>query len=150
MKRFFSLGCLREDRGISAIEFALVAPFLCTFVLAVVDLSFGFQAKMAVTQAAQAGTYYAMLNGYNTSGIQTAVASSSGTSGITAPSTAQTCGCPSGTAVTTTTCGNSCPNGQTAGTYVTVNAQYQYSTILTYPGLPSPMTLTSTSMLRIK
>lgn len=150
MKRLFSLGCFREDRGVSAIEFALVAPFLFTFVLGVVDLSFGFQAKMAVTQAAQAGTYYAMINGYNTSGIRTAVSSSTGTSGITAPTTAQTCGCPSGTAVTTSSCGSNCPNGQAAGTYVTVNAQYQYSTILTYPGLPSPMTLTSTSMLRIK
>lgn len=150
MRRFLSFGCLRDDRGISAIEFALVAPFLCAFILGVVDLGLGFQAKMAVTQAAQAGSYYAMINGYNTSGIQTAVASSTGTSGITAPNPAQTCGCPSGTAVTTSTCGGTCSNGQAAGTYVTVSAQYQYSTILSYPGLPSPMTLSSTSMLRIK
>lgn len=150
MKRFLPFGFLREDRGISAVEFALVAPFLFTFILGVVDLGFGFQAKMAVTQAAQAGTYYAMVNGYQSSGIKSAVSNSTGTSGITAPNPTQSCGCPSGTAVTTSSCGGNCPNGQAAGTYVTVSAQYQYSTILTYPGLPSPMTLTATSMLRIK
>jgi Flp pilus assembly protein TadG len=150
MKRILSLGCLREDAGLSAIEFALVAPFLCTFILGVVDLGFGFQAQMAVTQSAQAGTYYAMLNGYNTSGIQTVVANASGLSGITSPTSSSTCGCPSGTSVTVSTCNTTCANGQTAGTYASVTAQYSYTPILTYPGLPSPMTLTSTSMLRIK
>ena len=150
MKRILSLGCLREDAGLSAIEFALVAPFLCTFLLGVVDLGFGFQAQMAVTQAAQAGTYYAMLNGYNTSGIQNVVANASGLSGITAPTSSSTCGCPSGTAVTASSCTSNCASGQAAGTYASVTAQYSYTPILTYPGLPSPMTLTATSMLRIK
>jgi Flp pilus assembly protein TadG len=150
MKRFLPLRYLREDLGVSAIEFALVAPFLCTFILGVVDLGFGFQAQMAVTQAAQAGSYYAMLNGFNASAIQTVVGSSTGTSGITSPSAAQTCGCPSGTAVATSTCNSTCPNGQTAGTYVTISAQYLYTPILSYPGLPSPMTLSATSMVRIK
>ena len=150
MRRILFFRRFREDAGISAIEFALVAPFLCTFILGVVDLGFGFQAQMAVTQAAQAGTYYAMLNGYNTSGIQTVVANATGTSGITAPTSSQACGCPTGTAVSTSTCNTTCSNGQPAGTYVNVSAQIQYTPILTYPGLPSPMTLTSTSMLRIK
>jgi Flp pilus assembly protein TadG len=141
---------LRDNAGVSALEFALVAPFLCTFILGVVDLGFGFQAQMAVTQAAQAGTYSAMLNGFNASAIQTVVANSTGTRGITSPTATQACGCPSGTAVTTISCNSTCANGQTAGTYVSVSAQYQYSPILTYPGLPSPMTLTSASMLRIK
>lgn len=134
--------------GVSAIEFALVAPFLCTFILGVVDLGFGFQAQMAVTQAAQAGSYSAMLNGYNTTAIQTVVANSTGTSGITASSATQACGCPSGTAISASSCNTTCPNGQTAGTYVTVSAQYLYTPILSYPGLPSPMTLTATSMVR--
>ena len=150
MKRILTLGCLREDAGLSAIEFALVAPFLCTFLLGVVDLGFGFQAQMAVTQAAQAGTYYAMLNGYNTSGIQNVVANASGLSGITSPTSSSTCGCPSGTAVTASSCTSNCASGQAAGTYASVTAQYSYTPILTYPGLPSPMTLTATSMLRIK
>jgi Flp pilus assembly protein TadG len=149
MRSFLRIGRFREDAGISAIEFALVAPFLCTFILGVVDLGFGFQSLMAVTQAAQAGTYYAMVNGFNSSAIATAVTNATGMSGITTSAT-QACGCPSGTAVTTSTCNTNCPNGQAAGTYVSVSAQYQYSPILSYPGLPSPMTLTSTSMLRIK
>ena len=150
MKRILSLGCLREDAGLSAIEFALVAPFLLTFLLGVVDLGMGFQSQMAVTQAAQAGTYYAMLNGYNASAIQTVVANASGTSGITAPTSSSSCGCPGGTSVSVSACNSTCPSGQAAGTYASVTAQLQYTPILVYPGLPSPITLTSTSMLRIK
>ena len=63
------LNCVRENRGVAALEFALVAPFLCTFILGVVDLGFGFEAKMAVIQAAQAGSYYALLKGFDTSAI---------------------------------------------------------------------------------
>ena len=143
--------CVRESKGVAALEFALVAPFLCTFILGVVDLGFGFQAQMAVTQAAQAGSYSALLNGFDTSSIQNAVANSTGVDGINAsPTPTQSCGCPSGTAVSTTSCGSTCPDGQTAGTYITVTAEYQYSTILSYPGLSSPMTLASTSTVRIK
>lgn len=143
--------CLRETKGVAALEFALIGPFLCTFILGVVDLGFGFQALMAVTQAAQAGSYSALLSGFNTDTIQSAVANSTGIDGITAsPTPTQSCGCPSGTAVTATPCGSTCPDGQTAGTYITVTAQYQYSTMLSYPGLSSPMTLSATSTVRIK
>ncbi|HWE74049.1 MAG TPA: TadE/TadG family type IV pilus assembly protein [Stellaceae bacterium] len=145
------LNCLRQTKGVTALEFALIAPFLCTFIVGIVDLSFGFQSQMAVTQAAQTGSYAAMLNGFNTSTISSAVANSTGTSGITAsPAPTQSCGCPSGTAVTAGPCGSTCPDGQSSGTYITVNAQYQYSTMLAYPGFSSPMTLTATSMVRIK
>ena len=145
------MNCLRETKGVAALEFALIGPFLCIFILGVVDLGFGFQAQMAVTQAAQAGSYAGLLNGFNTATIQSAVANSTGVDGITAsPTATQSCGCPSGTAVTATPCGSTCSNGQTAGTYITVNAQYQYSTMLTYPGLSSPMMLAATSTVRIK
>jgi Flp pilus assembly protein TadG len=140
----------RNSDGVTAIEFAIIAPFLATFVLGLIDLGMGFDAQMSVSQAAQAGSYYALLNGYNSSMISSAVQNASGASGITG-SSSQSCGCPSsGGGVTPASCGSACPSGQTAGTYVTVSAQYTYSTILPYPGLPSPMTLNATSMVRIK
>jgi Flp pilus assembly protein TadG len=145
------LNLLRETKGVAALEFALIGPFLCLFILGVVDLGFGFQAQMAVTQAAQAGSYAALLNGFNTDTISSAVANSTGMSGITAsPTPTQSCGCPSGTAVTTTACGSTCSSGQAPGTYIMVTAQYQYTTMLTYPGLSSPMTLAASSTVRIK
>lgn len=152
MKHFRSpLNGFRENAGVAALEFALVAPFLCTFILGVVDLGLGFDAQMAVTQAAQAGSYYGLINGFDTSAIQSVVANSTGTSGITSsPSPTQSCGCPTGTTVTTAPCNSTCSNGQAPGTYITVSAQYPYSTILSYPGLSSPMTLRSTSTVRIK
>jgi len=44
------INCLRETKGVAALEFALIGPFLCIFILGVVDLGFGFQAQMAVTR----------------------------------------------------------------------------------------------------
>lgn len=142
---------LSESRGATAVEFALIAPLLFLFLLGLIDFGLGFEAKMAVSQAAQAGSYYALLNGFDQTAITNAVTNATDTSGISAsPSPTESCGCPSGTAVTASPCNSTCPNGQSPGTYATVSAQYQYSTILPYPGLSSPMTLVSTSMVRIK
>lgn len=148
--RFPASNLLREDKAVTALEFALIAPVLCTFILGLIDLGLGFEAQMSVSQAAQAGTYYALLNGYDSAKINSAIQNASNSNGISG-SSAQSCGCPSaGGAVSSAPCGSSCPSGQTAGSYVTVSTQYSYSTILPYPGFPSPMTLNATSLVRVK
>ena len=45
----------RSDRGAAAVELALVLPVLLTLVLGIVDFGFAFNAKIAITQAAQEG-----------------------------------------------------------------------------------------------
>jgi Flp pilus assembly protein TadG len=140
----------RDSAGVAGIEFAIIAPVLAIFILGLIDLGLGFEAQMSVSQAAQAGSYYALLKGYDTAAIASAIQNASNSTGISG-SSSQSCGCPSsGAGVANAACGSSCPNGQTAGTYVSVSAQYQYSTVLPYPGLTSPMTLSATSMVRIK
>jgi Flp pilus assembly protein TadG len=139
-----------DKAGVAGIEFAIVAPVLALFIAGLIDLGLGFASQMSVSQAAQAGSYYALLKGYDTTGIASAIQNASNATGISG-SANQSCGCPSSSgAVASAACGSSCPSGQTAGTYVSVSAQYQYSTILPYPGLTSPMTLSATSMVRIK
>ena len=148
--RRFIRGIAEDSNGAAATEFALVAPTLALFVLGLVDLGMGFQAQMSVSQGAQAGSYYALLNGYNSGAIGTAVQNASNATGISGTS-GESCGCPTESGgVASASCGSSCPNGQTAGTYVTVHTQYQYSTILPYPGMSSPMTLSANSTVRIK
>jgi pilus assembly protein CpaE len=139
-----------DSAGAAAIEFAIIAPVLALFILGLIDLGLGFAAQMSVSQAAQSGSYYALLKGYDTANIASAIQNASNATNISG-SSSQSCGCPTSSGgVASAACGSSCPNGQTAGTYVTVSAQYQYSTILPYPSLTSPMTLSAVSMVRIK
>jgi Flp pilus assembly protein TadG len=145
------IGGLRDGRGVAAVEFALAAPLLAAILTVVVDFGFGFYEKMQVEDAAQAGAQYALLYGWNSTNVQNAVTGATSLSGITAtPAPSQSCGCPSGTAVTATTCGSTCSNGLTAGTYVTVNAQATYTPLISYAVMGSSVTLSAQSVVRIQ
>ena len=161
----------RAEEGVSAIEFAIIAPMVALLVIGVMDIASGLWEQMQVSNAAQAGAFYASLNGWNatTSAVESAVTNattltvtsqlSSSTSSAcqtTATTTAfsQTiwCGCPNtSSGPSSATCGATCSDGSEAGHYVTVCAQAPYSAIggLTIPGITLPTTLTGTSYARI-
>jgi Flp pilus assembly protein TadG len=142
---------LRERDGTSAVEFAIVAPFLVALLVPIVDLGMGFYTKMQVQNAAQAGVQYAILRGWNSSAIQNAETAATTLSSITAlPAPTQSCNCLSGTSMTAISCSSTCPDGSTPGVYVTVNAQASYSTLVPYPQLDSPVTLKAQSTVRIQ
>ena len=142
---------LRRRGGNTAIEFAMIAPVLAGMLVGMTDLGVGIYENMEVRNAAQAGAQYAVAKGWDSTAIQNAVTGSSSMSGISAsPAPAQSCGCASGTTIAAAACGSACPGGATAGTYVTVNAQAQYTPLFAYPGLPSPMTLSAQSTVRIQ
>jgi len=61
-----------------------------------------------------------------------------------------TCGCPTTSGITSTTCGNACADGTLAATYVTVSAQGTYTPIFHYPGLSDSYTFTAQTIVRIK
>ena len=140
-----------DEKGTAALEFAAVGGFLCLLLLGSIDFGMSYWQKMQVGNAARAGGQYAIVNGWNQSGITAAATSATGLSSITAtPAPTQTCGCPSVSAgITTATCGSNCTGGGTAGAYVTVNAQAFYSTAFTYPGIANPLTLTASVTVRI-
>ena len=145
------IGSWRDGRGVAAVEFALATPLLATMLTVLVDFGFGFYEKMQVYDAAQAGAQYALLYGWNQTNIQNAVTGATTLSGLTAtPAPTQSCGCPSGTAVTAATCGTNCANGLAAGTYVTVNAQATYTPLISYAVMGSSVTLSAQSMVRIQ
>src|SRR5207248_8021169 len=73
----------KHDVGASAaIEFAVVAPLLIVLMIASVDLGMGFYRKMQVQSAAQAGAVYAMLHGFSSSSVTSAVTSATTLSGL--------------------------------------------------------------------
>jgi len=151
MRPSFIAGLAASRSGIAAVEFALTAPVLAAMMIVVADFGMAAYQQIQVRAAAQAGAEYAVLKGWDSAAISGTVTGATGLTGLTAnPAPTQGCGCPSGTAIASATCNSTCPAGGTAGTYVTVNARSSYSTLIAYPGVTSPMTLSATSVVRIK
>ena len=130
LRRFFAR--VAGDRsGVAAVELALIAPLLTLMMVAVTDIGLGVYRKMQVEDAAQVGAQYAVKNGYDANAISNAVISTTNFLAITAsPAPVKFCGCATGSGVSSTTCGTTCPGGALAGTYTTVSAQATYQTIL--------------------
>lgn len=146
---------LGEDRGVSAIEFAFIAPVIAILIIGIIDFGMGLWQQIEVANAAEAGAAYAAAKSWNSSvsGIENAVTSATSLSSITAspaPTVPPWCGCPSTSGgITATTCGSPCSDGSLAGHYITVYAQAPYSTILPWPGISHPMTLSYTTYARL-
>ena len=141
----------KADDGIAAIEFAIMGAVLCLTVVAVGDLGMGFYSFMQVQNSAQAGAQYAAVHGYSSGAITSAVTSATSVTGVAAnPAPQQYCGCASGATISNATCGSICPDGMSAGTYVTVSAVRDYSTLISWPMFPATYHQTSTSTVRIQ
>jgi len=141
----------RAERGNAAIEFALAAPILLGLLVPVADLGIAFSQQIQVQQAAQAGAQYALLHGWSSSAITNAVTAATNLPGVSAaPAPSQSCGCPTGTTISAAACASACANGETAGTYVFVNAQSAYTPVLPYSVLGSGVTLTAQSTVRVQ
>ena len=131
-------------------EFGLLVPFLGLSLLATTDLGLALYRKMQVEDAAQAGAQYAIAHGFDAAAVTNAVASATGSSAISAtPAPIHFCGCPTGSGITTATCGSVCSGGANAGTYTTVYAQGSYSTILDYQ-IVSTYTMNSQATVRLQ
>ena len=136
----------RSRSGHSAVEFAYIAPAMLMFVLGI-----AFSQQIQVQQAAQAGAQYALLHGWNSTAISNAVTAATNLTGISAaPAPTESCGCPTGTTISAAACASACANGETAGTYVFVNAQSAYTPALPYSVLGSGVTLTAQATVRVQ
>lgn len=82
MKRSSSL--LRDERGSSLIEMALVLPFLATLTVGMVDVSRGYSAKLQLEQAAQRSIEKAMNGDKETALFQTLQAEAMEAAGVPA------------------------------------------------------------------
>ncbi len=136
--------------GAAALEFALAAPFLLLLLVCLVELGDGVFEAMQVQNAAEAGALYVAKHGWSSAGISAAVINATGINGVTAtPAPFPFCGCPAAGGIATKNCTSRCSDGTAPGSYVQINAALAHQTILTYPGLSVPMTLTGTSIVRV-
>jgi Flp pilus assembly protein TadG len=110
--------------GVSAVEFALAAVALTVMIVPTTDLGMGFYAQAQVQNAAQAGAQYALIHGFDSTGITNAVTNATTYASMSAtPAPVLSCGCATGTAITTVACTDTCPGNLPPGKYVTVGAQ---------------------------
>lgn len=135
-------GLLRSRRGATAVEFALMVPVLSALFIGLASYGLATTRKMELESAARAGAQYALLDATNTSNIQQAVVDSTN-AGITTSdvSVVQSCKCADGTAIT---CGNTCTDGSSNQTYMTVTATENYSLLL----ISTTITLTGSAVVR--
>jgi Flp pilus assembly protein TadG len=136
---------------VAAVEFAVVLPLLASFLVPMADLGYRAYVDMQVQTAVQAGAHYALLHGWQSTQIQTAITNATTWSSISAsPAPAKSCGCASGTSVAAAGCSDTCANGQPAGTYVTVSAQSPFQPIFPFPTVGVAGTISAQAMVRIR
>jgi Flp pilus assembly protein TadG len=143
---------LRDKKGSVALEFAVAVPILAAFLAGVVDVGAAVYGRMQVQNAAQAGVEYALVHGWNSAAIQSAVTNATtATTMIATPAPSQSCGCASGSAISAVSCSTTCPDGTKPGTYVVVSAQLTYNPPIPYylPFSGSTVTLNAQSIARI-
>ena len=141
----------RGEAGTIAVEAAIILPLLILLMTGLFDLGFLAYEGIQVQAAAEAGAQYAARNAWNAAAIADIVTSATGASGITAsPVPSQFCGCPAGGTLVRVACTARCADGTLPSVYGEVHAQLEHWTILSYPAVPRPFTVSGKAITRVQ
>ncbi|HVA82516.1 MAG TPA: TadE family protein [Candidatus Binataceae bacterium] len=144
--------------GQSIIEAALIAPILMFILLVVVEAGRMMYLSIALAHAAEAGAVYGatLTTDGNLTGMQSTATNDVQSSGLFsnlypnnafAAAASNFCQCADGTATSCTN--NTCASGQFA-VFVQVKTSANYSTLVTYPGLPAAFAMNSQATQRVQ
>ena len=142
-----------DERGSAIVEMAVVAPLLALLLIGTVEIGSYMYDGIEVGNAARAGVQY---------GAQSMATASDG-AGIVAAATADAkelqsltvtsatyCTCDSNHAATVTCAGTSpCAASDPRDTFVSATASMAFQPFLTYPGLPSTLTITRQAIQQV-
>jgi Flp pilus assembly protein TadG len=146
-----------SERGQSAVELAIIVPVLALMLVAIADFGRVFFISVAVNNAARAGAQYGSQT--NTTAADFAgMVSEAQADGANIPNfgtpTASECTCGTANPPTNPACSTIsstyCADASSKAVYVTVNTSATFHTILTYPGVPSSMTLTGQAIMQVQ
>jgi Flp pilus assembly protein TadG len=125
---------VRDCRGSTLVEMALVAPFLATLVIGMVDISRGYSSKVQLTQIAQRAIEKAMQGKktadlYDTLQAEAVAAAGVSASAVTVKYWLECNGVNQNTSTATMAADYEkvCPSGQTYARYVTIDIQKAYT-----------------------
>jgi Flp pilus assembly protein TadG len=141
---------LQYQRGQSTVELAIAVPVLVVLLLAAADMARVFYLAIAVSNAARAGAQYgsqSVITAADSAGMEGAAKTDAGNvSGLSVTASQCTCASsPTVSACPASYCTNS-PNS----TYVEVNTQAPFHTVVTYPGIPSSITLNGQAIMQVQ
>ena len=136
-------------RGQSAVELAVAIPVLVFLLLAGSDFGRIFYTSIEVNNAARAGAQYGsqtVITAADAKGMQAAAAKdASNLSNLSA--TATQCTCESSTSVAA--CPTSYCTNDAQATFVEVDTQAVFNTLVTYPGIPSSTTVSGKAIMQV-
>jgi Flp pilus assembly protein TadG len=141
-----------DARGTAAIELALLAPFLALMTTGGFDFGRALYEQHRLTSAARAGIQYAIQsssNWTNSTGIVAAARADANdtTAQALTISTGQ-CTCPGGSTKCAAT--SICTGSTVSGTYVQVTVSESYATLVSYPFVTTPLSLSSQAIVRVQ
>jgi Flp pilus assembly protein TadG len=139
-----------EDRGVAALELALIAPILALIIVAIVDFGMAFTRQMTLANGVRAGVQYAMVRRPvqgDTDAIRQTVKDSSGVA-LSDVTIDWVCEC-ADTGATAATCSvDDCGGGDVSHS-LRIGVTESYPLILSYPGIKNPVTLGDAALLRL-
>jgi Flp pilus assembly protein TadG len=141
----------RDASGSIALEAAFILPMLTLLFVGVIDFSGAILARTELFNAVHAGMLYSMSYPNDLTGIQTAVQHASSTetgAGAITVTATNACHCLGGGGTLAGNCTDA--NCATGDDYqmLNVTATQTYQLIVTFPGLPSSITLSENASLR--
>lgn len=136
-----------RQEGASLIETALLVPVFLLILIGSIDLGRTCYAAIEVASAAQAGALYGAQNATDTTGMVAAAKLDAGDLTSMVPTATYGCECSDGSSASVSC--TSAPNCLfNVVNYVNVNTVLNYTTMLSYPGVPHTLTLSATSRMR--
>jgi Flp pilus assembly protein TadG len=161
-------GCRRKQRqrGQALVELAFVLPMLLVLVLGVIEVGRYAYIAILVGNAARAATAYgaqSLPQSADTNGITAAAVADFQSNGqdptllkVPAANQATSCGCDNGGTVTSFNCdpkvyaaAGTCPAGGHWVVTLSVTANGTFGSLFNYPGIPSSITVSRASSMRV-
>ena len=157
---------IHDRRGVLTFELAIIVAALATISIAIIDLSLAFNAKADMTNAARAGTQFALVRRpslgpeataeealLSLSELRTVIIQSAnyletdpGTTGL---DISVFCECPDGTTVQCNSDPGVALPCSDSITLLTVTLNHAYTPIMDYPGLPDSFSLQAVNTIRL-
>lgn len=138
------------EGGNALVELALVLPIMATLLTGVADFGLMAYDAMAVTDAARAGAQYGFVHASDAAGIQAAALGATGLNAGNLTVT-ESCQCFDGaTVVCTGPCASADQDNGQSRIYLSVAVSEPFHTLLPWPGVPDPVTLTGSAVLPVQ
>lgn len=142
----------RNNRGVAAVEFALILPVMAIMLVGLADYGMIINEEMQMQDLARSAAEYVVLGGSSSNVTSAVLENNAFYNQLVANSQAVTysgteeCQCQNGSSVS---CSGSCTaTGDYVRRFFTVSLSSTYTTILPYPGFPSTIAVTGSSILQ--